>query len=51
MRGRWDKQAAACADPDGFFALNRDMEFRTEEQRQYWQAELDRARAELGPRP
>jgi hypothetical protein len=51
MRGRWDKRAAACADPSGFYALNRDMEFRTEEQRQYWQAELDRARADLGPRP
>ena len=49
-RARWDRRAAAVAE-DGMFALNRDMEFRTDEQRQYWQAELDRARATLGPRP
>lgn len=50
MRASWDRRAAMCA-PDGFYSLNRDMEFRTDEQRQFWQSELDRARQELGPRP
>jgi hypothetical protein len=49
-RARWDRQAAACAE-DGFLAINRDDPDRTPEQRAYWQGELDRARAELGPRP
>jgi hypothetical protein len=49
-RAQWDRRAAACAE-DGFLALNRDMEGRTPEQRRFWQAELERARKELGPRP
>jgi hypothetical protein len=49
-RALWDRRAAACAE-DGFLAINRDMEGRTPEQRAFWQSELDRARAELGPRP
>ena len=50
VRALWDKRAEACAE-DGFLAINRDMEGRTAEQRAFWQSELDRARAALGPRP
>ena len=34
----------------GYYALNRDLD-RTPEQKDFWQSELDRAKAELGPRP
>ncbi|MGF7213734.1 hypothetical protein GGE65_008384 [Skermanella aerolata] len=49
-RAAWDKRAAMCAE-DGFFALNRDLPFRTDEQRAFWQQQLDETRATLGPRP
>jgi hypothetical protein len=49
-RAQCDRQAAACAE-DGFPAINRDDPDRTPEQRAYWRGELDRAGAELGPRP
>jgi hypothetical protein len=50
-RALWDRRASMVADPGGFYAINRDEPDRTPEQRQYWQAELDAARATLGPRP
>jgi hypothetical protein len=47
-RRAWDKRARLCAD---YYAANWAFPGRTAEQRAYWQAELDAARAALGPRP
>jgi hypothetical protein len=47
-RYAWDKRAKLCRE---YYAANRDMPDRTPEQRAYWQAELDAARAALGARP